>query len=197
MGDESRRRRGRDVDIPRRHATRLRYASVAALGGIAGRGLGFYWLDPVAGVAVGALVAIQGLKICRTAADELLDAAFDPARVERLRDAVSVVLGDDYPVKSLRARKAGPGVVADLVVGARRPGGDSCRLRWTFRGDESRRRRGWDVDIFRGDESRQRRGCRVNIPRRRVAAPPRLGRGYSVETSRGDAAAGTWIFRGR
>ena len=30
----------------------------------------------------------------------------------------------------------------------------------------------------------------------RVAATPRRQRGYSVETSRGDAAAATWIFRG-
>ena len=34
------------------------------------------------------------------------------------------------------------------------------------------------------------------MPWRRVAATPRLRRGYSVETSRGDAAAGTWIFCG-
>ena len=32
---------------------------------------------------------------------------------------------------------------------------------------------------------------------RRVAASPRLRRGNSVETTRGDAAAATWIFRGR
>ena len=60
--------------------------------------------------------------------------------------------------------------------------------------------------IFRGDESRRRRGYDVDIPWRRVAAAPRLRRGYSVETtprlqrvnsaetSRGGAAATTWIF---
>ena len=37
---------------------------------------------------------------------------------------------------------------------------------------------------------------RVDIPWKRVAATPRRRRGYSVETSRGDAAAATWIFRG-
>ena len=36
----------------------------------------------------------------------------------------------------------------------------------------------------------------VWIFRRRVAATPRLRRGYSVETGRGDAAAATWTFRG-
>ena len=36
----------------------------------------------------------------------------------------------------------------------------------------------------------------VRIFRRRAEAPPRLRRGYSVETSRDDAAAATWIFRG-
>ena len=34
----------------------------------------------------------------------------------------------------------------------------------------------------------------VRIFRGRVAATPRLPRGRSVETSRGDAAAATWIF---
>ena len=34
----------------------------------------------------------------------------------------------------------------------------------------------------------------MNIPRRRLAATPRLRRGYSAETSRGDAAAATRIF---
>ena len=47
-----------------------------------------------------------------------------------------------------------------------------------------------DDDWHRGVRSR-----RGNL-RRRVAAPPRLRRGYSVETSRGDAAAATWIFSG-
>ena len=42
---------------------------------------------------------------------------------------------------------------------------------------------------FCGDESRRRRGCDVDIQWRRVAATPRLRRGYSVEISRGDAAA--------
>ena len=48
--------------------------------------------------------------------------------------------------------------------------------------------------IFRGDASR--RGRDVDIPRRCVAAPPRLRRGYSAETRRGAATAPTWIFRG-
>ena len=60
---------------------------------------------------------------------------------------------------------------------------------------------GWPLDSStylrpRGsfsDESRRRRGCRVDMPRRRVAAPPRLRRGDSAETSRGGAA--TWMFR--
>ena len=34
------------------------------------------------------------------------------------------------------------------------------------------------------------------VPRRRVAATPRPRSGHSVETSRGDAAAATWIFGG-
>ena len=38
------------------------------------------------------------------------------------------------------------------------------------------------------DGSRRRRGRRVDIPRRRVAAPPRARRGNSEATSRGAAA---------
>ena len=51
------------------------------------------------------------------------------------------------------------------------------------------------ADSF-SDESRRRRGRDVESPWRRVAATPRLGRGDSLETSRGDAAATTWKFCG-
>ena len=51
--------------------------------------------------------------------------------------------------------------------------------------------------IFRGDGSRRRRGCDADIPWRRVAVTPRLRRGHSVETGRGDAGDRTRIFRGR
>ena len=47
---------------------------------------------------------------------------------------------------------------------------------------------------YSADGSRPRRGCHVDIPWRRVAATPRLSRGDSVATSRGDAAAATWTF---
>ena len=45
-------------------------------------------------------------------------------------------------------------------------------------------------------ETRRRRGRELNSPRGRDAAPPRPRAGYSVETSRGAAAAASWIFRG-
>ena len=43
---------------------------------------------------------------------------------------------------------------------------------------------------------RRRRGRDAASPWRRAAAPPRLRRVYSVETSRSHAAAATWIVRG-
>ena len=68
--------------------------------------------------------------------------------------------------------------------------GAAAARTWIVRGDESRRRRGPDVDspwrraaalartwIVRGDESRRRRGPAGSIPWRRVAATPRPGRG--------------------
>ena len=54
--------------------------------------------------------------ICRGAVDELLDATFDPDSVDKLQDAVSETLGPEYVVDRLRARKAGPGIVADLTL---------------------------------------------------------------------------------
>ena len=93
------------------------YASIATLGGIVGTyALGVPWLDPLAAAGVAAVVAHQGVHICRDAVDQLLDASFDPARLEQLRDAVSETLGPEYVVERLRARKAGPGIVADLVL---------------------------------------------------------------------------------
>ena len=50
-----------------------------------------------------------------------------------------------------------------------------------------------DVPSPRGyfsDESRRRRGRDVDIPRRQVAAAPRPPRGYSAEAGRGDATVG-------
>ena len=44
--------------------------------------------------------------------------------------------------------------------------------------------------LVRGDE------CDADIPWRRVAATPRVRRGYSAETSRGDAAGATRLVRG-
>ena len=52
------------------------------------------------------------------------------------------------------------------------------------------------VTWIRGNGSRRRRGRDVDSPRRRVAAPPRLRRKRSAETSRNAAAAATWIVRG-
>ena len=63
-------------------------------------------------------------------------------------------------------------------------------------GGESRRGRSWDVvilwEVSRGDAAAGGRGYSVGGESR-----PQLGRGYSVETSRGEAAAGTRLFRGR
>ena len=92
------------------------WSSVAALAGIAGgHGLGVAIADPVAGVLVGGAVAYQGAKIARDAARELLDETLDGQRVARLERAVAAAVPRcDF---SLRARKAGPGVLVDLRLG--------------------------------------------------------------------------------
>ena len=75
-------------------------------------------------------------------------------------------------------------------VGAGRPALCDARLgsfARVVRGDGMRRRRSCHADS--PWSLRRRRGRDVDIPWRRVAAPPRLPRGYSVETSRAAAAA--------
>ena len=98
----------------------------------------------------------------------------------------------DIPRANRAARVAG-GAARASPPGAGR--GDAAALtrsvylsrRW--RGSLATLRRSpW---IFHGDQSRRRCGCDVDIPWRPVAATPRLRRGYSVETSRGVAAAAT------
>ena len=70
------------------------------------------------------------------------------------------------------------------------------RLRCGYSGETCRRDAVATTWIFRGDESRRRCGYDVDISRRPVVATPWLRCGYSGETSCGDAAAATWIFRG-
>ena len=73
-------------------------------------------------------------------------------------------------------------------------GARSCPIR---RRKELRVRRGtYAARIFCRRVAAARRPCDVDTPWRRIAATPRLRRGYIVETGRGDAAAATWIFRG-
>ncbi|KAK7233902.1 cation transmembrane transporter [Aureococcus anophagefferens] len=91
--------------------------SVAALAGIAGgHGLGVAIADPVAGVVAGRRRRVPGAKIARDArARELLDETLDGQRVARLERAVAAAVPRcDF---SLRARKAGPGVLVDLRLG--------------------------------------------------------------------------------
>ena len=68
-------------------------------------------------------------------------------------------------------------------------------LRKSLQDDGARRCRGRDADG--SAEASRRRGRDADVPRRRVAATPRPPRGYFVEMSRGPAAAGTWVVRGR
>jgi len=82
------------------------------------------------------------------------------------------------PWRERRARLA-------VAAAARRAG---TKWRGAFKMEFLCARRG--ASTFRSG-SRRRRGCDVDIPWRRVAAPPRLRRGHSVQTSRGAAAAAT------
>ena len=82
------------------------------------------------------------------------------------------------------------------AAGAARPAkAPPAKQAYVRRADTSLMNRGDAVmRMCRGDGSR-RRGRDGNSPRRRVAATPRVPRGQSAETSRGDAAGATWTVR--
>ena len=120
--------------------------------------------------------------------------------LEMFRRRVDGLFGVHASCSGVAARTA-PGMPTGRLVHARRrpcPGDTRNRRRrakrlkvWdAARGAVARSRRGYFADESR----RRRRGCHVDIPWRSTP-PPR--RGYSVEASRGDAAAKTWVFRSR
>ena len=90
---------------------------------------------------------------------------------------------DDGSVDPLDARGA------SAAVESNRADASTPRDHRCSRGDAADSRELAGTRLFRGDESRRRRGRELDIPWGRVAAPPRPRAGYSVETSRGAGAA--------
>jgi cation diffusion facilitator family transporter len=81
---------------------------------IAGRSLGWTWLDPVTGIVGGAVILKWGFDLCRSAAAELLDLNTDLDLVEKVRALLERV--DDVRVRDLHVWPMGRGRQSCIVA---------------------------------------------------------------------------------
>lgn len=91
-------------------------SSVAALIGIGGATFfNIHWLDPVAGLAVAAMILRSGIKIYVDAVKELIDTAPDPELVQKIGDTALEVEGVKS-VHEVKARFNGPKILVDMKL---------------------------------------------------------------------------------
>ncbi|KAG7379706.1 hypothetical protein PHYPSEUDO_008272 [Phytophthora pseudosyringae] len=90
-------------------------SSVVALGGIVGSMAGVPLLDPVAGMAVAAMIVKTGGEICLDSVQELTDNTVEAEVLETLQE-VSRGVDDVLHVSQVRARRMGPYTLVDLRV---------------------------------------------------------------------------------
>ncbi|KAE8912533.1 hypothetical protein PF005_g13539 [Phytophthora fragariae] len=90
-------------------------SSVVALGGIVGSMFGVPLLDPVAGMAVAAMIVKTGGEICLDSVQELTDNTVEAEVLETLKE-VSGSVDDVLNVSQVRARRMGPYTLVDLRV---------------------------------------------------------------------------------
>ncbi|ETP48489.1 hypothetical protein F442_05781 [Phytophthora nicotianae P10297] len=90
-------------------------SSVVALGGIVGSMAGVPLLDPVAGMAVAAMIVKTGGEICLDSVQELTDNTVEAEVLETLEE-VSGSVDDVLHVSQVRARRMGPYTLVDLRV---------------------------------------------------------------------------------
>ena len=90
-------------------------SSVATLAAVLGAAAGWRWLDPLAGLAVAAVIVVVSARLYWRATRELLDTAPPPAVRHRLREAAEATPGV-VAVDQLRARLHGSRVLADITI---------------------------------------------------------------------------------
>jgi cation diffusion facilitator family transporter len=88
--------------------------SVAVIIGLALTGLGFWWGDSAAAIAVAIMIALLGLRMARSTVETLLDRAPEGA-AERAREAIEQVAGV-VDVERLRVRMVGATHFVDAIV---------------------------------------------------------------------------------
>jgi cation diffusion facilitator family transporter len=112
-------RAARDTQSQALAADALHFASdvlgsVAVIIGLALAGLGYWWGDAAAAIAVAVMIAALGLRLARSTVETLLDRAPEGAS-EKARAAIRAVPGV-VGVERLRVRMVGPTHFVDAVV---------------------------------------------------------------------------------
>ena len=92
------------------------YSSVGTFVGILGARAGLTVLDPIAGIAVAALIVKMGLDIVKASSEELMDTQADPDTLSAVQSAVGAVEGVS-DVHYLATRRYGGYAHVDLRIG--------------------------------------------------------------------------------
>ncbi|MDO9536501.1 MAG: cation diffusion facilitator family transporter [Bacillota bacterium] len=100
-------------------------SSLAAFLGIAGARLGsylgypfLYYMDPLAGVLVSALIVYMGMNIMRDAGNELMDGMCSSEILEEIT-SVALEVTSVKEVHNIRVRSSGPCLLVDLEIGVK------------------------------------------------------------------------------
>ena len=88
-------------------------SSVIVLAGVGGAMLGFSWLEMLAAIGVAFMIAQIGWKLARQSVEELVDTAMAEPYVQEIQKSIEDVEGV-RGVHSLRTRRMGPDVLADI-----------------------------------------------------------------------------------
>jgi cation diffusion facilitator family transporter len=91
------------------------YSSVAALAGILGARLAFPYLDPIAGLAVSALIIKMAITLLRPNISVLMDERPEPETLDKIRTATLEVEGVEA-IDSLRVHRRGSTCTIDIEV---------------------------------------------------------------------------------
>lgn len=90
-------------------------SSIAALGGIIGARLGYYFLDPLAGFIVALLIFKMGMKVFRSATAELMDASLPLAYRDKI-SKLTLQIEEVKSIKLLKTRKMGQHNYIELKI---------------------------------------------------------------------------------
>jgi cation diffusion facilitator family transporter len=111
---------GRELNSPSliadgKHTRADTYASTAVFVGIMGNYLGFYSLDPIAGILVSAFIFKSGYEILKDSIKVLLDASIDYESLHRIREIASETYGV-RKIHSLKSRSSGKFLFIELEI---------------------------------------------------------------------------------